>query len=334
MARPNYRGEAARIAKKYGIPTKLFLQLVKMESGWRPDAVSPAGAQGLTQLMPETARGLGVDPLDPIQNLEGGARYLRQQFDRFKRWDLATAAYNAGPGAVEKYGGVPPYRETQRYVRNLMNHTKINAAAAPKRSPNETLTSPDFSVQQGAPDLTSYALSVLGDIADDGQFDPVASLGMLPPPAQTPTLAGRSQNEASPATPRGASSSPGLLVGANGKVIGVPGQGTHTLGNWQSDNAIDIAVPAGTPIYAREDGVIGSRIGALDSKNPRMAGLRVYVNSKGNQFYYAHLSRLAVKAGQKVKKGQLIGYSGAANGVEHLHFAARNGDPRNYYGGH
>ena len=72
---------------------------------------------GLAQLMPDTARALGVDPTDPGQNLDGGARYLRRQYDTFGTWDLALAAYNAGPGAVEQYGGIPPYAETQNYVR-------------------------------------------------------------------------------------------------------------------------------------------------------------------------------------------------------------------------
>lgn len=114
------------------------------------------------------------------------------------------------------------------------------------------------------------------------------------------------------------------------RIIGAPHQGTHTIGNWQSDNAIDIAIPVGTPIRAATDGVIGSRIGSLGSNNPRFAGLRVNLQGQGQDFYYAHLSRLAVKAGQRVKKGQIIGYSGSANGVAHLHLGVRKGDPRRY----
>lgn len=110
-----------QVAAKYGIPENLFRSLVKNESGFNPRAVSSAGAMGLTQLMPSTAKALGVtDPFDPLQNLEGGAKYLRQQYDRFGRWDLALAAYNAGPGAVQKYEGIPPYKETQNYVRKVL----------------------------------------------------------------------------------------------------------------------------------------------------------------------------------------------------------------------
>jgi len=108
-------------ASKYGVPENLLRAVVQHESGGNPRAVSPAGAMGLMQLMPETAQTLGVsDPFDPAQNIDAGARYLRQQFDRFGDWTLALAAYNAGPGAVEAYGGVPPYQETQNYVKNVL----------------------------------------------------------------------------------------------------------------------------------------------------------------------------------------------------------------------
>ena len=110
--------EVARSAARlHAVPEDLFLRLVQQESGWNTGAVSHKGAMGLAQLMPDTARALGVDPTDPGQNLDGGARYLRRQYDTFGTWDLALAAYNAGPGAVEQYGGIPPYAETQNYVR-------------------------------------------------------------------------------------------------------------------------------------------------------------------------------------------------------------------------
>ena len=109
-------GVAQAAAQRHGIPADLFLRLVQQESGWNAGALSHKGAIGLAQLMPDTARLLGVDPHDPQQNLEGGARYLRTQFDAFGTWDLALAAYNAGPGAVIQHGGIPPYAETQGYV--------------------------------------------------------------------------------------------------------------------------------------------------------------------------------------------------------------------------
>lgn len=118
-----YRGlylDAAReAARRHGIPEDLFLRLVQQESGWNPQAVSHKGATGLAQLMPGTARRLGVDPTDPHDNLDGGARYLRMMYERFGDWKLALAAYNAGPEAVQKHGGIPPYAETKGYVRAI-----------------------------------------------------------------------------------------------------------------------------------------------------------------------------------------------------------------------
>ncbi|MGR3540021.1 MAG: lytic transglycosylase domain-containing protein [Hasllibacter sp.] len=119
-----YRGEflpvAHDAARRHGIPEDLFARLVQRESGWNPGTVSHAGAMGLAQLMPGTARLLGVNPQDPRQNLDGGARYLRMQYERFGSWRLALAAYNAGPEAVQRHGGIPPYRETQGYVRAIL----------------------------------------------------------------------------------------------------------------------------------------------------------------------------------------------------------------------
>lgn len=119
-----YRGaylEAAKsAARRHGVPEDLFVRLVQQESGWNPQAVSHKGATGLAQLMPETARRLGVDLADPHDNLNGGARYLRMMYDRFGDWKLALAAYNAGPEAVQKHGGVPPYAETKGYVLAIL----------------------------------------------------------------------------------------------------------------------------------------------------------------------------------------------------------------------
>ncbi|APX88718.1 transglycosylase [Brevirhabdus pacifica] len=117
-----YLSHARQAARRHGIPEDLFLRLVQQESGWNPRAKSSKGALGLAQLMPATARGLGVDPHDPVSNLEGGARYLKRQFKRFGDWRHALAAYNAGPGAVAKYNGIPPYRETRNYVRIIWGH--------------------------------------------------------------------------------------------------------------------------------------------------------------------------------------------------------------------
>jgi soluble lytic murein transglycosylase-like protein len=107
-------------AKKYGIPVKLFRALIKAESNFNPRAVSKKGALGLCQLMPETAKELGVkNPFDPDENLNAGALLLSRLYKKYKDWRLALAAYNAGEGAVDRYGGIPPYRETISYVKNI-----------------------------------------------------------------------------------------------------------------------------------------------------------------------------------------------------------------------
>jgi len=112
-------------ASKYGVPANLLSAVAQQESGFNPKAVSPAGAQGLMQLMPATARGLGVtNAFDPAQAVDGAARMLRNLTNRFGSTELALAAYNAGPGAVLKYDGIPPYPETQRYVRNVLSLMK------------------------------------------------------------------------------------------------------------------------------------------------------------------------------------------------------------------
>jgi soluble lytic murein transglycosylase-like protein len=115
-----YQDMARAAARRHQVPEDLFLRLVRQESGFRPAAKSSKGALGLAQLMPGTARALGVNPHDPGQNLDGGARYLRQQYRRFGDWRLALAAYNAGPEAVERYRGIPPYAETQNYVKAIL----------------------------------------------------------------------------------------------------------------------------------------------------------------------------------------------------------------------
>lgn len=122
-----FQAEITAAAKKYNLPEKLITSVIKQESNFNASATSAAGASGLMQLMPATARYLGVsDRFDPAQNIMGGAKYLRQMLDQFdNNVETALAAYNAGPGNVKKYGGIPPFQETQNYVKKIMNFMNV-----------------------------------------------------------------------------------------------------------------------------------------------------------------------------------------------------------------
>lgn len=140
----DYRAAAVELAQKYGLDPNLFVRQIQQESGFNPEARSPAGAVGLAQLMPGTALDMGVMRIDPMQNLEGGAKYMRMLLDRYSGdYPKALAAYNAGMGNVDKYGGIPPFKETQNYV------SIIFGSAPMATQPGNT--------QQGGPAVDQYA---------------------------------------------------------------------------------------------------------------------------------------------------------------------------------
>jgi len=120
MTRAELEQIAREAAAQYNLPVDVFLRLIQQESGFDPAAVSPKGAIGPAQLMPDTAKELGVNPNNVRENIFGGAKYLSQQLSRFGEMPLALAAYNAGMGNVKKYGGIPPFKETQNYVKTIL----------------------------------------------------------------------------------------------------------------------------------------------------------------------------------------------------------------------
>ncbi|HSA07096.1 MAG TPA: lytic transglycosylase domain-containing protein [Candidatus Gastranaerophilales bacterium] len=124
VSRAELQNIVNKVAEKYQVNEKLVTAIIRQESGFNPNAVSKAGAMGLMQLMPGTAKKLGVlNPFSPVQNVEGGVRYIKQMLDKYQgNVILALAAYNAGPGNVDKYGGVPPFKETQNYVKSILSH--------------------------------------------------------------------------------------------------------------------------------------------------------------------------------------------------------------------
>lgn len=151
--RSQYEAWARQAAQQYGVPVPIYLAQIDAESGWNPNAGSSAGAIGLAQFMPGTAQGLGIDPRDPRQALFGGAKYLSGFYKKYGRWDLALAAYNAGGGAVDKYGGIPPYAETQAYVQRIRDAVGGDFSKLAPLAPGSAPTSTTPGQPMAAPSL-------------------------------------------------------------------------------------------------------------------------------------------------------------------------------------
>jgi murein DD-endopeptidase MepM/ murein hydrolase activator NlpD len=336
----NYKRIARKDARRYGLDPNIFARQIKAESGYNPNAISPAGARGIAQFMPGTARGLGVNPDNPTQALDAAAKLMADYVKKFGSYKNALVAYNAGPGRV---GGKLP-AETQNYIAKILGGSNPTQLSAPKRTTAATATNASYRAPS-ADARTQIALSLLGmgNLAGGyGGADPLTDALLSAAQAQN----GANRGQVSPGAAKDGQSygsaapmSSGTYpLGKRGKVIGTPYAGTHAKAfnqaggsdNWQSENAVDIRIPVGTPVYAEADGVLGNT-GSL-GQGGRFAGLRTNLIGKGQSWYYAHLSKLApgIRAGAHVKKGQLLGYSGSANGVPHLHFAVQHGDPRRY----
>ena len=168
-----YDAQITAAATKYGIDPALLKGLIRQESNFDATARSGAGAQGLTQLMPGTASSLGVtDPTDPAQAIDGGAKYLKQQLDRFGGDAAkALAAYNAGPGAVAKYGGVPPYAETQNYVQKVLGYAAEYRGSAATSATTATSAVPVTTTPVSPASLLATGEDTSSDTSSSGSLD-------------------------------------------------------------------------------------------------------------------------------------------------------------------
>jgi murein DD-endopeptidase MepM/ murein hydrolase activator NlpD len=310
---PNYQSLARKAARQVGVDPGLFTSLVQHESGFRPGAGSPAGARGLTQLMPGTAASLarryGIDTSTPYGNLLGGAHYLKEQLDRFGDEKLALAAYNAGPGAVAKYGGVPPYAETQAYVRNVLGSSKRTSGPPSLLGPPATVGAPASS----GVDVQSLIMQNLGDIAM-GTTTPLESLTGLneaiaaqPQPSPSESLGTALAQDTSQFKATG-SPVPGRFLSSEGgehPTLGLPGYPAH-----------DFFAKAGSPVVAPVAGTIVKLSGHDPRSGPTQGphgpfGWSVYIRGDDGKLYYmTHLGSRSVRDGQRVRGGAQIGTVG------------------------
>lgn len=327
MSEARYGPLADRIARQNGIPPALFRRLIGAESSWNPTAGSNMGARGLAQLMPATARGLGVrNILDPQQNLTGGARYLAQQYRTFGRWDLALAAYNAGPGAVRRYNGIPPFRETQAYVPRVLGGQTFPGLGEAQQAPAPAAAPPDASEQfaqtAGAIPGTPINSDRLWMLLENQRKRSLR--GIMPAPGfqnEIAKIAQQAMTRTQEAVQPGGSypAVPGLPQWTVG---GTPNAGTHTLGNWQSDLAYDFMGKAGDPVVAGVEGVV-TNVSGSPGGNPRFAGYGITVRTPQGSLFYKHLGSKRVKVGDRIQVGTVLGtLDGAVQGGAHLHLGA------------
>ncbi len=307
-----------------------------VSAGYTANALSKLGLQGMT----------------PEQQLHAIVYRYERPADPGKEYAAALANYRT------RYAGLAPQARAQAAQPSPATPPRsAPVAGTPQASAPVAPPTPNFAPLQAGFALSQQsnqrALDALGKLSGQNvmapqspnlaalmQFQqptPVAPLTPAPLQTTAPTPV-RPTAPTAPTAPlgtgigRGGFGLPLPATDHYGR-LGVPYQGTHKLyGNWESDNAVDMGTKIGTPIYAVADGSIGSQIGALNTHGAaNLEGLRVHLVTHGNEVYYAHLSKLAVKAGQQVKKGQLIGYSGEAGGTPHLHIGVEHGDPRKLF---
>lgn len=304
------------------------------ESNFTQGVGSPAGARDIAQFMPGTAPGYGVKLGDGKikDDIRGQVRYMLPLL-RKHGVEGALRGYNAGPGAIDES---KRFSETNNYVQRIEStvgryrggrHTDPPVDGHRPGPQYRTIPGEDFTDQRQAA-MLSY-LDERGKpgalLELKGQLDAYQDT-----PDQTVTVPGEPSASNRSRRPRLGTPHP---TSGKGRVIGTPHSGTHTLGNWQSDNALDIRVPNGTAIRASTSGKVVKVSGSYEGGASRFDGYQVTIEGPNGGLFYTHLMDVNVKAGQRVKRGQVIGKSGSANGVPHLHFGVEKGDPRRFIGG-
>jgi murein DD-endopeptidase MepM/ murein hydrolase activator NlpD len=349
----------------------LVLKTIQGESGGRRDAVSNAGARAWAQFMPGTRaaviRKYGVDPWrSPEEAVHALTLHMRGKLGNA----TGLEGYNpgGGQGYVNYILGQRVGSSRGSAPRSSGGARAVTASGRGTTTTTTTTsgsTSSPFSPGPLASRLSSVGLEQPAGISTAGPALPsglrpryymdVPSSGPPIPPADPslPEVTGQDVSFGNPAQPTAAGtssaasassggsapraaagavvSSGGFPTGRRGKYIGFPHQGTHTLGNWQSDNAVDISVPIGTAMVAVDDGVV-VKVRHHPQGSGRFAGDQITIRGRhGNSYFYAH-GVSGVKPGQKVRRGQKIGTTGSANGVPHLHIGVEKGDPRKLFG--
>lgn len=334
-------------------------------------AVSSAGAKAWAQFMPGTRaaviRKYGVDPWrSPEEAVHALTLHMRGKLGNA----TGLEGYNPGSSSYPSYilgqrvgssrGSTPRSSGGARAVTASAGGGTTTTTTTTSGSPSSPFSPGALSTRLASVQLEQPAgISTAGPALPSGlrpkYYMEVPSSGPpIPPPdpslpdatgqavslgdpqaTQTQTTSAASASSGGGATPRAAAgavvSSGGFPTGKRGKFIGFPHQGTHTLGNWQSDNAIDISVPIGTAMVAVDDGVV-VKVRHHPQGSGRFAGDQITIRGKhGNSYFYAH-GVSGVKPGEKVRRGEKIGTTGSANGVPHLHIGVEKGDPRKLFG--
>lgn len=325
MSEQRYGGMADQAARRYGIDPALYRRLIAAESGWNPSAVSPVGARGLTQVMPKYHPGANLST--PQGQLDYGAKHLATLLKNFKSPRLALAAYNAGAGAVKKYGDVPPYAETQNYVSRILSGYKAGgqtSGAGAGAVPPAVSPAPE-ALQGTSGSLDAKRLMMLLNNQRQRSLR-----GLMPAPGFQREL----QKVLTQALPRAGVNAAAQQVGsqaahagehvhANFKGFRMGGgpeaHHSRALGDWQSDDAYDLMGKAGDPVPAFVSGTV-TKISGKPGGDPGFAGYGITVRTPQGDLFFKHLGTSNVKVGQKITPQTILGTLDAKTaGGPHLH---------------